>query len=68
MMLELQQFREITNDLCNKYISDFVKHEYENKQIYTDGNHRSSVNYCWDIYNNVPLEVLEEILDYLKEN
>lgn len=68
MILELPQYRKITNELCNKYIPDVIKNEFEQKQIYTEGDHSSSMNYSWDIYNNVPIENLELILDRFKEN
>lgn len=67
MILELPQYRNITNEMCNTYICDYVRNEYENKEIYTEGNHNSSISYCWDIYNNVSINVLESILDYFKE-
>lgn len=66
MILELPQYRQITNELCNTYICDYVKNEFERKQIYTDD--KSSIDYSWDIYNNVPIDILESILDYFKEN
>lgn len=68
MILELPQYRKITNELCNRYISDYIRKEYEQKSIYIEGNHDSSKDYCWDIYDTVPIGILESILDYLKES
>ena len=67
MILELAQYREITNELCNKYIPIYVKETYEQKQIYIEGDHSSSKNYCWDIYDTIPIEIIETILNNFKE-
>lgn len=67
MILELPQYRKITNTLCNRYISDYVRKEYEQEQIYTEGDHSSSKAYCWDIYDTIPIEIIESILDNFKE-
>lgn len=68
MILELPQYRKITNEMCNRYIPTYVKESYEQEQIYIEGNHSSSKDYCWDIYDTIPIEILESILDYFKEN
>lgn len=63
IILELPQYRKITNTLCNRYISDYVREEYEKEQIYTEGDYSSSKNYCWDIYDTIPISIIEAILD-----
>ncbi len=67
IILELPQYRKITNEMCNTYISDYVRNEYEQRQIYIEGNHESSRDYCWDIYDTVPIEIIESILDNFKK-
>ena len=67
IILELPQYRKITNELCNRYIPIYVKETYEEEQIYLEGNCGSSRDYCWDVYDTVPIEIVESILDYFKE-
>ncbi|MCI8670938.1 MAG: hypothetical protein HFI36_02730 [Bacilli bacterium] len=67
MILELPQYRKTTNELCNRYISGYVREAYEQKQIYIEGNYKSSRDYCWDVYDTVPVEIIESILDNFKE-
>lgn len=67
MILELPQYRKITNELCNRFIPMYVRNNYEQEQIYIEGNHSSSKNYCWDIYDTIPIEIIESILDNFKE-
>lgn len=66
MILELPQYRDITNELCNDYISEHVRKEYESKNIATDSD-GSDRSYNWDVYDTIPIEVLESILDWFKE-
>lgn len=67
MILELPQYRKITNELCNRHISNYVREEYEQKQIYIEGDYSSSKDYCWDIYDTIPINIIESILDNFKE-
>lgn len=67
IILELPQYRKITNEMCNRYISDYVRKEYEQEPIYTEGEYSSSRDYCWDIYDTVPIGIIESILDNFKE-
>ena len=67
MILELPQYRKITNELCNRFIPMYVRNNYEQEQIYIEGDHSSSKNYCWDIYDTIPISIIESILDNFKE-
>ena len=67
MILELPQYRKITNELCNRFIPMYVRNNYEQEQIYIEGDHSSSKNYCRDIYDTIPISIIESILDNFKE-
>lgn len=67
IILELPQYRKITNTLCNRYISDYVREEYEEEQIYIEGDYSSRKDYSWDIYDTIPISIIESILDNFKE-
>lgn len=45
----------------------YVRNNYEQEQIYIEGDHSSSKNYCWDIYDTIPISIIESILDNFKE-
>lgn len=65
VLKRLDEYRKITNDLSNKYITDYVKKDYKESEAICDID-GSWVDYDTDLYNCFNPNELKEIIKELK--